>query len=582
MRLPSLHSFASGILAVAKRFPTLVLVVLAATIVSMQLVANSRVSNSSEHNAILARILASLNICLTLGLAVDLLCEQRGWNNLIKWVLRPAVLCVGIAIYYWLNPYRYESDIYTMAALLVATHLSVSFLPFLKGHDSGAFWRYNKALFLRILLSGLYSAVLFAGIAIALAASNELFKLHIDGYQFGQVWVLCFVLFCTLFFLAGVPKAELADTAVEAFPKGLKIFTQFVLIPLVSIYFIILLIYEAKIAMEGVLPEGYVSYLILAFSIFGILSLLLIFPLRKNNDAGWIRVFSKAFYIAMIPLLVLLWLAFYKRWSDYGFTEPRYMLLLLAFWLSAVCLYFLFSRNKNIKFIPISLCVMAIIAAFGGPLSASSVGERSQLARFQELLKNPVDSNSRDLLSALTYLADFHGVQVFQPYVQQDLTGMKSLDSYTARDSIKKLLKLSHLEEYTNVASLDQISYQIYQKNPIIDIAGFNSALPISMYRYDRILETGQLKVALDEHSGISISQNGKVYVASLKNYHKIIAQHLQAGPQDNYTKTVDPAYAEVQLFPANPELKLICTDLGLYLSSDTSAQEFKGYLLMK
>ncbi|MCU0384250.1 MAG: SLC13 family permease [Cyclobacteriaceae bacterium] len=51
------------------------------------------------------------------------------------------------------------------------SHLIVAFLAFWNDNDSMAFWKFNKDLFLRFLLSALFSSVLFfLGILLAVAA----------------------------------------------------------------------------------------------------------------------------------------------------------------------------------------------------------------------------------------------------------------------------------------------------------------------------------------------------------------------------------------------------------------------------
>ena len=68
------------------------------------------------------------------------------------------------------------------------------------------------------------------------------------------------------------------------YPIGLKYFTQYVLLPLVAIYLGILIAYEAKIAIQWSLPQGWVSIMVLASAIFGILAFLLIYPRQRSQQ----------------------------------------------------------------------------------------------------------------------------------------------------------------------------------------------------------------------------------------------------------------------------------------------------------
>src|SRR5665647_3558162 len=101
-----------------------------------------------------------------------------------------------------------------------------------------------------------------------------------------------------------------------------------------------------------------VLYLVIGFSIGVIFSLLLIYPVRNDENNKWILIFSRFFYFALFPLIILLFLAVKRRISDYGITEQRYFILVLALWLLFIAIYFLFSKSKNIKLIPVSLCIL--------------------------------------------------------------------------------------------------------------------------------------------------------------------------------------------------------------------------------
>nr|WP_246455272.1 DUF4153 domain-containing protein [Hymenobacter citatus] len=267
-------------------------------------------------------------------------------------------------------------------------HLAVAAGPYLpelrRTADTPGFWRYNETLFLRILLAGIYSGVLFVGCALALVAIDNLFDVKLDEHLFGYLFVTLATVFNTWFFLAGVPHnfAELEQAA--PYPKALKLFTQFVLLPLVVLYLVILYAYLGRILVQWELPKGWVSILILAFSVAGIFALLLIHPIRHAAENTWIRTFARWFYRALFPLLGLLAVAIGTRIRDYGITEERYFVLVLAAWLFCMAVYFLVRRGQGIIWIPASLALVAFLSA-AGPWSAFAVARRSQLKQLREI-----------------------------------------------------------------------------------------------------------------------------------------------------------------------------------------------------
>ncbi|MEQ8624858.1 MAG: DUF4153 domain-containing protein [Vicingaceae bacterium] len=267
----------------------------------------------------------------------------------------------------------------------IIAHLLVSFVPYLKKGNLNGFWNYNKALFIRILTSILYSGFLYVGLILALAALDLLFDIEIHKELYLEIFIIIIGLFNTWFFVSGVPQDLDALEDISTYPKGLKIFTQFVLLPLLTLYLTILYFYGGKIIIEWNWPRGIVSYMISMVAVLGILTMLLVYPFGKLKENAWIKKFTHAYYILLIPLIVILFFAIHIRINDYGVTINRYIIVLLGIWLSIVAVFFSL-RRTNIKFIPISLVIILIPMSFG-PWSMFSVSELSQSNRLKNILK---------------------------------------------------------------------------------------------------------------------------------------------------------------------------------------------------
>jgi uncharacterized protein YfbU (UPF0304 family) len=128
-----------------------------------------------------------------------------------------------------------------------------------------------------------------------------------------------------------------------------------------------------------------VAYLVMAFSITGILALLLLHPLREHAKEKWVRLFSQRFYMALLPLIVLLFIGIFRRINDYGMTENRIIIAVLAFWLAGTTFYFLIHKRADIRWIPLSLSVLSILLVIG-PWNIFEVSRKNQLRQFQEIL----------------------------------------------------------------------------------------------------------------------------------------------------------------------------------------------------
>lgn len=480
-KLPSINTLWSSTIKVFKRFPLEVIIALACTIV-WYLVTNRK--SEADYTSEMIKFIFIGNLALTLMLSVDLYSEVNAYTEIKKWALRFFVLLLSIGLFFLLKPNFYDADIYRIAMLALAFHLLVAIAPFIGRGSLEGFWEYNKSLFLRFLASALYAAVLFAGLSAALAAIDALFNIKIDWEVYMRLFAIVVAGFSPIFFLAGVPDMEKLSSNDAEYPKGLKLFTQYVLIPLMTIYLAILLVYEVKIIIDWEFPKGMVSLLILGYAIFGILSLLLIYPIRNKEGFGWIKLFSRFFYFMMIPLVVLLLLAVWTRVQDYGITESRYILLCLAGWLTFITIYFLVSKEQNIKLIPASLCMLALLAVYG-PQSAFSVSRYSQLARLKKL--NKEKSKDEDRADVIRYLVKKHGLSSLQEFTSIDLKSMEARitdetkdQSYMTKfdlvDTAFKILKVK-----TETANMDQYVTFIPEKATVL-VEGYQYIIPLDNY----------------------------------------------------------------------------------------------------
>ncbi|MBG8554845.1 DUF4153 domain-containing protein [Hymenobacter guriensis] len=385
MELPSLQRLTSEAARVVQRFPLTLLCAFALCTTGLYIV---QLDTPVEEVQWIFPALSAAGLGLSLTLALALTAERHQWRPWVRRGTMAGALAL-LGVWYVLVPAQPDFIwVMRLALLLLGLHLLVAAGPYLSElrgpADTPGFWRYNETLFLRILTAGLYSGVLFAGCALALVAVDNLFDVKVNTHLYGYLFVLLATVFNTWFFLAGVPRDFAALEQETAYPKGLKLFTQFVLLPLVVLYLVILYAYMARILVLWTLPKGWVSTLVLALAVAGIFALLLIHPIRQAAENTWIRTFVRWFYLALFPLLGLLAVAIGTRVLAYGITEERYFVLILAAWLFCMAVYFLVRRSQGIIWIPASLALVAFLAAVG-PLSAFAVARRSQLGQLQEI-----------------------------------------------------------------------------------------------------------------------------------------------------------------------------------------------------
>ncbi|GAB2780819.1 hypothetical protein HNQ93_001306 [Hymenobacter luteus] len=529
MKLPSLQHLVSEAATVLRRFPLTLLCAFVLGGVGIYLIYLSDSGKAQPEWTL--PVLSAAGLGLSFSLAVALAAERYRWP---AWGRLAAAVGVVALLGLWYAACPPELNLIwglRLFVLLVALHLLVAVVPYLpelrRNADTPGFWRYNETLFLRILISGLYSGVLFAGCALALVAIDNLFDVELDERLFGYLFTVLATVFNTWFFLAGVPQNFAALEQEATYPKGLKVFTQFVLLPLVVLYLGILYAYLGRILVQWELPKGWVSILVLALAVAGILALLLIHPIRNAAENTWIRTFARWFYLALFPLLGLLAVAIGTRIRAYGITEERYFVLVLAAWLLVMATYFLVRKGQGIIWIPASLAVVALLSV-AGPWGAFATAERSQLSQLREisaqykLLKDgkldgagqrvpdlPFVVRQR-LTSIFNFFAKREAVDKLQPLFAASLQLPDSLlqDNPWRKTSWQtdRLFALSNLERvsrYASAADEEEVSASFGVKNPDVLPLGNGRYLltNLNVYQFREPNEDALAEVSVPEGS---------------------------------------------------------------------------------
>ncbi|OXB24455.1 DUF4153 domain-containing protein [Flavobacterium tructae] len=482
-KLPSLQNVLNATLKTVIRFPLEILTAILGTVFAIIL---SEGNYNSPNKEFYEKALMSCSLSLVLFLSVSLFFLASKKSNLLRFAIS---IGLGSLVFLFVNTFhKYTTDveIQQFIVLNIVFHLLVSFAGFLpRAYNQDEFWEFNKQLFLRILTSGLYSIVLYSGLALAILAIDKLFNIDFYDRIYMHVFFVIAGIFNTTFFLSGVPDTNNSQTPlVLNYPKGLKNFTQFVLLPLISLYLVILICYEAKILLTLSLPVGWVSYLVLVFAIFGILSFLLVHPIASETGNLWMRTFNRWFYFLLIPLLVLLFWAILYRINLYGFTHERYYVLLMSVWLSLVVGYFLIQKHPKIKFIPISLCLAGLFS-IAGPQSANSISKYSQLARFESYVQNKTAKKlsfeqQQDLSSIVSFLERNYGVEIMVPYAKTKLEALLKKEKDPSDYEIMEALGYEYQSAYAREEKVNDSFYFYYQQNEVLNIHGYDFSVDLS------------------------------------------------------------------------------------------------------
>ncbi len=523
MKLPSVNYLMTNAKESFVRFPLTVLSSLISVVVGIYLIEN-------EKDMLNMFPFINLMLCASLGIPLyfcaTIISNKRGFVGKSTWIINSFATLLLIAIYFTLpnaeSTHNTSLPYIKYALYNITCHLLVSFIPFAFSKQLNAFWHYNKILFIRFLTSVLYSGFICIGLLLALTSLNLLFDLKIHEQLYFEIWIVTMCFFNTWFFVGGIPVDFDKLDSIDEYPKGLRIFSQYVLLPLLGLYLIILYAYGTKIFVLWDWPKGIVSYLIICVSVLGILAFLLLHPYGNQKEHSWIRKVSKGYYFMLFPLLVILFIAIFMRINDYGITISRYAVLVLGIWLSIVCVYTAIGKT-NIKFIPTSLAIIAILISFG-PWGMFSVSERSQVNRLRSILEQSnllvggkiqnetvwiqdslpelhsisgakndgilSDSLHNEVKSILDYLDDHHGFVSIRDWYSQDVDSIVILqeasktNSYSNREAelyMRTLgLQYNHRSTEIEKASIDFTSGY---NNTISTVTGYDYLVEFSLFR---------------------------------------------------------------------------------------------------
>jgi hypothetical protein len=492
MKLPSVDALVRAARSSLQRFPSVMFAAALAGFAGVMAV-------DSPNEEFWFKLMGTASLAIPLFLAVDLYVERKSLGfvpRLIGWLVGASILAAYMVAWYdWSDPLATAR--WMQSAL--AFHLMVAFAAYISVDELRGFWRFNWLLLLRAILAALYAHVLYAGIAIALLALDNLFGLDVEGYTYARLYVGIVFVFATWVFLSGVPKkfAELSERT--DYPAGLKVFAQYMLLPIVVAYLVILTLYLAKVLITQEWPSGWIGWLVSSVATVGIFTLLLVFPIAERAENRWMRNYARGFYIALLPSIAMLWLAIWKRIDQYGVTEARYFLAVLSIWLAGIAVYYAVTRSRNIKLIPMTLCIAAVIT-FEGPWGAFGWSHRSQVNRLAGILeRNAILQDGaiapatgsiefedrREISAVLHYLVSTHGTGRIADWFGETLAVVDTIgdgiqpsplaEADQRADLIAGLLGVEYVGQW-EAARPGSFGYRVRWENEAIPIAGYDRA----------------------------------------------------------------------------------------------------------
>ncbi|MCM1991715.1 DUF4153 domain-containing protein [Oceanirhabdus seepicola] len=498
---------------------------------------------NNELTETLTRVTMVLALGIPLSLCIKLYFERlKDYKKIIFYGAYVGGATLLIIYYHvFLNDFEMVS-ITRYIGISFMLYLIFLFIPYLPQKDN--FELYVIRIFARFFTTVLYSVVLYLGLAAILVTIDQLLGINIKGEIYYYSWLIVVGVFAQSFFLAGLPQNN-EELSLKDYSKLIKVLVLYIIIPLISVYTIILYLYFGKIIITRQWPQGLVSHLVLWYSAISAAVLFSISPLLSKNT--WIKKYMKIFPKAILPLIIMMFLSIGIRINAYGVTENRYFVVALGIWVFFTMIYFSFKRKSRNIILPISLAAIIFISLFG-PLSSFSISKYSQNKRFEKILlkNNMMVDNKAVKASSDVSKADVSEISSILSYFDRNhsLEEVKTLPKGFRLKDMKMILGVKYNDDYYYNAD-EYFYFDVLDNAEAIDIRGYDYLFDLRNERFQKLNDISLSVNFNDESSILSIKENGEeVYRRELGDFADGLVEKYGAN-QNNKSLSVNEMYIE-------------------------------------
>lgn len=366
-------------------------------------------------------------------------------KSFLVWAL---IIVVLISAAIWLSQYWIPKEgvyeVYYIVSSAAMAFLIASIAPVLLKFSRLAYWQYLQKLVVTFATSVIYVSIAFLALVLAFQALEYLFGVKNTIIGIYDISILAFTIMHTLVFVSLFTIEDQPNKDGQAIWPFLKTLAQAVFLPIASLYLIILYAYAIRLMVISEWPRGWITNLVFGLTVIGLGTFAILYPYLVNTNKAasasghhpwWVKWFNKYFFALLIPLSMLQLLSIGIRISAYGWTIPRYAVVLIGIYILGTCLYLVFSKRRDLKVLSVGLFVFFIIGAFS-PLSALRVSKQS----IRGIVKNYLievdpngdgiipekgrsisisDSTVNILADKLIYMMDEYGSKTLVPFLPE-------------------------------------------------------------------------------------------------------------------------------------------------------------------
>ncbi|BCZ46169.1 DUF4153 domain-containing protein [Clostridium gelidum] len=597
--IDTLRNKLSGLYDAISRYPLTVIFLIVAAVVN---------ANAINRGEPYYKLLLTFVVGACLGFTLQAAFE-RFFEKFLHRVVS-MVICVVLTMGYFLIVNQYtttslETWIRTSVAVF-ALVIAYIWVPVIKSTVS-----FNESFmssFKSFFNSLLFSVVLFTGISMIIAAI-DLLLFQVDGKSYMHALNIISILFAPIYFLSLIPVypgisnktlfKESQDynreniTRSSSCPKFLEILLSYIIIPLLSIYTVILVIYIAKNITGKFWTDNRLEPMLVGFAI----TVILIYILVSRIENKFAKLFRKIFPKILVPIVVFQIVSSILRTQDTGIMHGRYYVILFGIFaaVSGVFLSFIPVRKNGI--VAMLLIVFALFSIIP-PLDAFTISRTNQqkmlqsvLVKNKMLLDNKITPNpsvsqedKKIISSTLNYL-EMMGYTKNIDYLGKD---------FNLYNDFYDTFGFYQYEE--SMYRQESVHMSLNQQSPII-ISGYDALVVLNFY-FEKDNPTPSNKLCDFKSSGktytisnINSFDSGKLWLSNDKGEELIsvnmkdVFDMFDTSAQGNYQISKDSMTADNSTFTKendNAIISLVALNINIQKSNSEHPYSGDFYVLVK
>ncbi len=452
---------------------------------------------------VLGRLFLSFVLSFVFLTSTQLILERSKFNKNIFFIVSVLITAVLSFIVVWSSD-DFALNLFTTVGSL-ALFIGVS--PYIfNARDDLSFWSFNKKIWFGVAVSFIAALLLWGGASAAIVSIDYLFGVDMPDEFYAVIAAFCFSVLGPVYALSFVPNNFVEIDQECSMPPQLNFITNWILAPLVAVYFVILYAYYMKIGVTFSVPKGELAYITSGFAIAGIITYLVSWPSRLTS--GKILSFvSKYIFPALILPTVMLLVAILMRVEQYGITEKRYIVLVFGLWFGFLAVGFTL-KKLQLKHVVVSFSVLLFLSSWG-PWGMKQVSLNSQSSRLEKML---VDNG------------------LLRDGVIKKVEHEKNI-SFEARKNISSVI--SYLSNYRrSAAEKDKYLYGYKNQQKLHDALGFSHVSRYDQNRVARDIKSGKFNFVFRRNSmgGLVEVKKYDLYVHNISSWKNSDKRTLRAG----------------------------------------------------